>query len=111
MRSCLPGRQCLYFRNLEISRIGELLDKLEAYLEILCSDSGHVRDTQNKADGIQYVGLATAIKTSDRIKTFVPVGGISKERYSNGVGCLLADHPEITVLTAYDLKPYVKKYG
>lgn len=57
------------------SCLATLVDKI---LQVLCSHSRHVRNTQNETDGIEDVGLATAVQTSDRVEGFVPMYKVSR---------------------------------
>jgi len=81
-----------------------------AYLEVLGADGGHVGDAQYEADCVQDVGLAGAIEAGDGVEAFIPIFSVCCQRcYSNAEQTLPAQsiyHPEITVRTAYDLKPY-----
>lgn len=66
---------------------------------------GHVGDTQNEADGVQNIGLTTAIKARDGIETLVPAIVSVCDMNALVAGKLFTHHPETTVRTAYDLKP------
>lgn len=43
-----------------------------AHLQVLRANRGHVGDAQHEADGVQDVGLATAVEASDGVEAFVP---------------------------------------
>lgn len=46
--------------------------RLGAYLEVLCPDCAHVRNSQYETNRIQNVGLSTSIQASDRVEALVP---------------------------------------
>lgn len=75
-----------------------------AYLEVLCADGGHVGDAQNEADGVEDVGLAGTVEAGDGVKALVPAPWLSAHA-SGSEGLQSSYHPEMTVRTAYDLKP------
>lgn len=75
-----------------------------AYLEVLCADGGHVGDAQDEADGVEDVGLAGTVEAGDGVEALVPAPWLSAHASGSG-GVQSLYHPEMTVRTAYDLKP------
>ena len=74
------------------------------YLKILRPDRCHVRNTKNKTYRIEDIGFTTPIEASDRIETLVPKLRCKYKKKS--IFIAIVYHPEITVRTAYDLKPF-----
>lgn len=73
------------------------------YLEILRSHCRHIRNTKDKADRVQNIRFTTAVEASNRVEAFIP-------RVESAVHCVrdvsgITNQPEMTVRTAYDLKP------
>lgn len=82
-----------------------------SYLEILRANRGHVGNAENEANGIQNIGLSTAVQAGDRVETFVPANYHQRPPtvVVFALRCaLFTYHPEMTVRTAYDLKPYMR---
>lgn len=48
-------------------------ERLGSHLQILCADGRHICYAQDEADGVQDVGLSTAVEASDGIEALVPV--------------------------------------
>ena len=44
-----------------------------AYLEILCADRSHIRNTQNKTYRVENITLSTSVEPGNRIEALVPV--------------------------------------
>lgn len=72
-----------------------------AYLEVLSAHCSHIRDAQDETYCVEDVRLAASIESSDRVEALVPVT-ISIVRHPL---VAIVYHPEMTVRTAYDLKP------
>jgi hypothetical protein len=45
---------------------------VDEVLEVLRADGAHVRNTENKANGIEDVGFTRAVEAGDRVERFVP---------------------------------------
>lgn len=73
------------------------------YLEILRSHCRHIRDTKHKADRVQNIRFTAAVEASDRVETLIPwvKSALPDVRDASGI----TYQPEMTVRTAYDLKP------
>lgn len=73
------------------------------YLQVLRSDCCHVGDTKDKTYCVKNIRLSTSIQPRDRIEALVPA---DRQYSADIVTVAIVYHPEITVRTAYDLKPY-----
>lgn len=76
---------------------------LATHLEILRSNSAHVGNSEDETYRVENIGLSTAVQAGNRIEALVPCALSARVSLYGFV--VIVYHPEMTVRTAYDLKP------